>query len=119
MSAGQAPIPEDTTNNFYLVNNHPSCAADPLQENGKPERAITLPAASTAGKEITLIGVDFTTSGCYMAIFPKVGDKIVFQDHVRPGETNSQLFNPNAVVTGFGARLVSNGSGIWYGIAFF
>jgi hypothetical protein len=118
LSAGQATVPEDSTNNFYLLNNHPPCTADTLQSNN-PERSITLPAATTAGKEITLSGVDFTTAGCFMAIFPKAGEKIVFQDHVRPGESNTQNFNGNAVVTGFGARLVSNGSGIWYGIAFF
>ena len=82
------------------------------------EKAITLPAANVAGKEITLIGVDFTAAGCFLAIFPKAGEKIVFQDHVRPGEIGAG-FNGNAVITGFGARLVSNGSGIWYGIAFY
>ena len=115
-------MPEETTNSFYLINNHPDnggCVNDGL-EPGFPDKSITLPTATgTAGKEITIIGVDFTVNGCFIAIFPKSGEKIVFQDHVRPGETNAQGFNPNAVVTGFGARLVSSGSGIWYGIAFY
>lgn len=117
LAAGQAPMPADSTNNFYLVNNHPPCTINPAQPGfSNVERAITLPTANVAGKEITLIGVDFTVNGCFLAIYPKAGEKIIFQDHVRPGETGA--FDGSAVITGFGARLVSNGAGIWYGIAF-
>jgi hypothetical protein len=118
LAAGQWPIAEESTNSFYLLNNHPPCTTNPAQPGGSNvERAITLPTASVAGKEITIVGVDFTVSGCFLAIYPKAGDKIVFQDHVRPGETGA--FDGSAVITGFGARLVSNGSGLWYGIAFY
>lgn len=118
LAAGQAPMPADSTNTFYLVNNHPPCTTNPAQPGGSSvELAITLPAANVAGKEINIIGIDFTVNGCFLAIYPASGEKIVFQDHVRPGESGG--FDGNAVITGFGARLVSNGSGIWYGIAFY
>ncbi len=119
---GSAPITADSTHNFFLVDNHPDnggCVNDGL-EPGFPDKGITLPSASgNAGTDITLIGIDFTVNGCYMVIFPASGQKIVFQDHVRPGETNSQGFNPNGLLTGFGARFISNGSGIWYGVDIF
>ena len=118
LTAGQWPIAEESTNSFYLLNNHPPCTINPAQPGGSSaERAITLPAANVAGKEIAIIGVDFTANGCFLAIYPKAGDKILFQDHIRPGEAGG--FEGNAVITTFGARLVSNGSGLWYGIAFF
>jgi len=126
LTAGSANMPDpDSVNNFYILNNHPPCTTDNSQSSvggGNAERSITLPSANVAGKEITIIGDDFTVNGCFMLILPKAGDKIVFQDHVRPGESSPAApnnFNGNGVVTGFGARLVSNGSGIWYGIAFY
>jgi hypothetical protein len=118
----------DNTNGFYLVDNHPDgagCQNDALTTTALAQnfqKAITLPTASgNAGKEIVLSGIDFTVNGCYMAIFPRFGEKIAFQDHIRPGETSPappNNFNPNFVLIGFWARFISSGTGIWYLIDF-
>jgi len=126
---GQAPMPNpDNTNSFYLVHNDPAsgaCANDALSPTSlgqNLQKAITLPTANgNAGKEIVLSGIDFTVNGCYMAIFPRFGEKIAFQDHIRPGDTSPPApnnFNPNFVLIGFWARFISSGTGIWYLIDF-
>jgi hypothetical protein len=118
----------DNTNNFYLIHNDPAsgaCQNNPLTTTNLGQnfqKSITLPTAvGNVGKEIVLSGIDFTVNGCYMAIFPRFGEKIAFQNHVRPGETSPAApnnFDPNSVVIGFWARFISSGTGIWYMIDF-
>lgn len=104
LAAGNGVIADGDTNNTFLVNNTGPCT----NSMPSPARAITLPAA-TAGKVI-VISVQ-TPTACALEIFPKGADKILFVNHVIPGDANPAY--ASALPMSFSAVLVSDNAGTW------
>jgi len=105
LAAGNGAIADGDTNNTFLVNNTAPCT----NSTPAPARAITLPSAATAGKVI-VISVQNPTA-CALEIFPKGTDKILFVNHVIPGDANAS-FSSSLPMT-FSAVLVADGAGTW------
>ena len=104
LAAGNGAIADGDTNNTFLVNNTAPCTAS----TPVAARAITLPAGA-AGK-VVVISVQDPTA-CALEIFPKAGDKILFVNHVIPGDANAAY--ASALPMTFSAVLVADGAGNW------
>jgi hypothetical protein len=87
------------------VDNTATCTAS----TPVPALAITLPSGGAAGK-VLVISVKNPTA-CALEIFPKAGDKILFVNHVIPGDGNAAF--ASALPMTFSAVLVADGAGNW------
>ncbi|HYL75437.1 MAG TPA: DNRLRE domain-containing protein [Bryobacteraceae bacterium] len=105
LAAGNGAIADGDANNTFLVDNTAPCT----NSTPVPARAITLPSGSTAGK-VVVISVKNPTA-CALEIFPKAGDKILFVNHVIPGDSNAAY--ASALPMTFSAVLVADGAGTW------
>jgi hypothetical protein len=105
LAAGNGVIADGDNNNTFLVDNTAPCTAS----TPVPARAVTLPSGATAGKVI-VISVQNPTA-CALEIFPKAGDKILFVNHVIPGDANAAF--ASALPMTFSAVLVADGAGTW------
>jgi hypothetical protein len=110
LAAGQAQMPNDN-NSTYLVNDNPTCTTPGGNFSAYPAVALTLPSAAGAGvgKEITLININVSVSGCYLFVYPQAGDKLLYLDEVIPGQ-NVPGFGPlPALIVPYYGRFISDG----------
>jgi hypothetical protein len=113
---GNGPMP-NFTNSTYLVNDNPPCftPGDP-QLSQFPGRSLTLPSAVTAGagREITLININVSATGCFLFVYPPSGQKLLYLNEVIPGQNVGGIIL-NGLIVPFYGRFVSDGAN-WRGI---
>ena len=106
LAAGNGAIADGDANNTFVVDNTGPCTAS----TPVAARAITLPSGTTAAGKVLVISV-LNPTGCALEIFPKGPDKILFVNHVIPGDANAAY--ASALPMTFSAVLVADGAGTW------